>query len=56
MAHGSWLICVPLSTFVKKQEKWILGWMRYYGKVGINTESIIYRWMKTRFKTHEKKT
>ena len=22
--HGSWLICVPLFTFVKKQEKWIL--------------------------------
>ena len=53
--HGSLLICVPLFTFVKKQEKWILGWMRYYEKVGTSTDSIIYRWLKTRFKTHKKK-
>ena len=36
-AHDSWLICVPLFTFVKKKEKRKKGWMRYYEKVEITT-------------------
>ena len=50
------IICVSLSTFVKKQEKAILGRGNKIGRLATGAESIRYDIVILRHKTDAKKT